>query len=95
VENKPKKLTVVDVLQSINEGLDDFAQRPAKSVNDRGAFDDYPLHKIAIWGDVEAASVLIDAGAHVDAIGEDGDTPLHRAVAGKHPEMIRFLELIP
>ena len=93
MENNRKKSekTLADVLQRINESLDDFASRPAKSANDRGAFEDYPLHKIANWGDVEAASILIAAGAHVNAIGEDGDTPLHRAVAGKHSEMISFL----
>jgi uncharacterized protein len=80
-----------DVLRRINESVDDFASRPARSANDRGAFEDYPLHKVAIWGDIEAARVLLDNGADINALGEDGDTPLHRAIAGDQTEMAEFL----
>ena len=86
-----RSLTLDDVLRRINESVDDFASQPAKTPNDRGAFDDYPLHKVAIWGDVEAARVLLDHGADINAIGEDGDTPLHRAVAAGQEQMVKFL----
>jgi len=93
VENKrlPQSQTLTDVLRRINESVDDFLSKPALSPNDRGAFEDYPLHKVAIWGDVAAAAVLIEHGADVNALGEDGDTPLHRAVAGNKVEMMEFL----
>lgn len=84
-------LTLEAVLKRINESVDDFASQPARSANDRGAFEDYPLHKIAFWGDVESARVLLDHGAHIDALGEDGDTPLHRAVAAGQDEMVQLL----
>jgi ankyrin repeat protein len=79
------------VLQRINSSLDDFASQPARSASDKGAFGDSPLHKVAIWGDREAAEVLLAHGADLNAAGEDGDTPLHRAVAGGHAEMVKFL----
>jgi cytohesin len=79
------------VLRLVNGSVTDFMERPAKSPNDRGAYGDYPLHKVAIWGDVEAAAVLIENGADINARGEDDDTPLHRAVAGNHQGMIAFL----
>lgn len=82
--------TLQSVLESVNS-LGDFASRPAKSASDRGAYDDYPIHKVAIWGDVEAAKVLLANGADINAAGEDSDTPLHRAVAGGSAAMIRFL----
>jgi ankyrin repeat protein len=91
VEISPNPLTLADVLQRINETMDDFASKPAKMPNDRGAFEDYPLHKVAIWGDIEAANVLLNNGADINAIGEDGDTPLHRAVAGGQLDMMQFL----
>jgi ankyrin repeat protein len=84
-------LTLKDVLHRINEAVDDFASHPATSPMDKGAFDDYPLHKVAIWGDVEAAQVLLAHGADINAAGEDNDTPLHRAIAARQAEMVDFL----
>ncbi len=79
------------LLDEINSTLDDFANRPAQTANDKSASGDAPLHKVAIWGDLSAAEVLLRGGADVNARGEDDDTPLHRAVAGSHATMIRFL----
>ncbi|HUC69493.1 MAG TPA: ankyrin repeat domain-containing protein [Stellaceae bacterium] len=81
-----------EVLRQINS-LADFASKPAKSASDRGAFEDYPLHKVAIWGDVVAAKVLLSHGADVNALGEDDDTPLHRAFMAKvnMAEMVKLL----
>lgn len=84
-------LSLEAVLQRINKSVEDFASQPAKTPNDRGIFEDYPLHKVAIWGDVEAAAVLIDHGADINAAGENGDTPLHRAAGAGHDEMVKFL----
>jgi ankyrin repeat protein len=50
-----------------------------------------PLHIVAIWGDVEAAKVLLDAGADIDALGEEDHTPLHEAIHLGHIEMVRLL----
>jgi uncharacterized protein len=86
----PDSLSLDDVLRMVNE-LGDWMDSPAKTASDRGAYEDYPLHKIAIWGDVPAAEVLIDNGADVNCAGEDNDTPLHRALMGRHAEMVRFL----
>jgi len=85
-------LTLADVLRRINEGLTDFMWQPATAANDRGAYGDYPLHKVAIWGDIAAARILLDSGADIDAIGEDGDTPLHRAAAANQSAMVEFLK---
>ena len=55
------------------------------------SFGDTPLHIMAIWGDVENARTLIEAGAEIDARGEDGFTPLLNAVGQGHVEMVRLL----
>ena len=69
--DKSRKLPSLEaVLKQINEAVDDFASRPATSASDRGAFDDYPLHKVAIWGDVDAAEVLLVHGADINARAE-------------------------
>jgi ankyrin repeat protein len=60
--------------------------------NVRGrSFGDTPLHIVAIWGDVEAARVLIASGAEIDARGEDDFTPLHNAVEQGHTEVVELL----
>src|SRR6266568_889899 len=52
-----------------------------------------PLHIVAIWGDVDSARVLLDAGAEIDAKGEEECTPLHEAIIQGHVETARFLVL--
>lgn len=91
MENNPSSQKLEAVLRRINEAVDDFASKPATTANEKGAFGDYPLHKVAIWGDIDAAEILLDNGADINAIGEDGDTPLHRAVAGHQLNMVQFL----
>ena len=91
MENGDAMLTLEDVLRRINKAVDDFADYPAVKANDRGAFDDYPLHKVAAWGDIEAVRVLMDNGADINASGEDGDTPLHRAIAAGRMRLAQFL----
>lgn len=48
------------------------------SLRERGLFT--PLHFAAQRGSVEAASVLLDAGADINAFTSTGDTALHIAV---------------
>jgi len=79
------------LLDEINSTLGDFSECPAMSATDVASSGDSPLHKVAIWGDVAAAEVLLRNGANINALGEDDDTPLHRAIAGGHVEMVRYL----
>jgi orotate phosphoribosyltransferase len=60
----------------------------------RASNGDTPLH-VAIWArDDEAARQLIDAGADVNAAGEDGYTPLHAALAQSNVPIARRLTAI-
>ena len=86
MENREKRKlpSLEEVLERVNT-LEDWTRKPAKT---KGAYEDYALHKVAIWGDVDAAEVLLNHGADINVAGEDGDTPLHRA---KGNEMVRLL----
>ena len=52
---------------------------------------DTPLHIVAIWGDTESARILIEAGAEIDACGEDDYTPLHNAIEQGNADMVALL----
>lgn len=56
----------------------------------RGVHDLPALYFAAIGGSVPAAHMLLDAGADVNAKAEAA-APIHGAVMGGNPEMVRFL----
>lgn len=58
------------------------------------AYDGWtPLHLAAFFGQLEAARLLLDAGAKLDAVSRNSlaNTPLHAAAAGKHPAVATLL----
>jgi ankyrin repeat protein len=58
------------------------------------AYDGWtPLHLAAFFGHLEAARLLLDAGADVAAVSRNSltNTPLHAATAGKHSDVALLL----
>jgi ankyrin repeat protein len=58
------------------------------------AYDGWtPLHLAAFFGHVEAAGVLLQAGADVNGVSNNSlaNTPLHAATAGKHADVALLL----
>lgn len=53
--------------------------------------DDTPLHTVCTWGDLESVQTLINAGADVNAKGDNGVTPLFNAVISGNPKLIELL----
>lgn len=50
------------------------------TIGSRGIFGDYPLHIAATRCDVSEIEILLNAGAELNAKGENGYTPLMNAV---------------
>jgi hypothetical protein len=66
-----------------------FPQRP--TVNSVGIFGSGPLKVATSWGDTNAVSLLLDAGADINARHEGGDTALHHALRMSHFAVARLL----
>lgn len=82
--------SIDSILDKISNSFPDFCQGNI-SPTTKGKFGDYPLHKVAMWGDIEAAAALLDAGADINAQGEDGETALHRIILSGDLGMIELL----
>ncbi len=57
----------------------------------RASDGDTPLHVFAWRKDLQAARLLIAAGADTNAIGDMGETPLHVSVRQDLPELAKAL----
>jgi ankyrin repeat protein len=68
-----------DVLSQV-KNVTEFLGQQLSDVNQQGIFGNTPLAVVVNWGEPEAVSRLIEAGANVNAQNENGDTALHRAV---------------
>ena len=61
------------------------------SLGQRNPIDDTPLHTACSWGEMAPVKTLIDAGADVNAKGDQDATPLFNAVFGGSAEVVRVL----
>jgi ankyrin repeat protein len=96
---------IVDAVIEAGAEIDVFAAAATGRMGDlrRGATDatvnSYaydgwtPLHLAAFFGNLDAARLLLDAGADVHAVSRNNlaNTPLHAATAGKHCELALLL----
>jgi uncharacterized protein len=86
----------IDVFAAAATGRLDDLRRTLKEDGavEAFAYDGWtPLHLAAFFGHLEAARLLLDAGADVHAISRNGltNTPLHAATAGKHSDVALLL----
>jgi len=69
----------------------DFGYVSFDDLNATNALGDNALHCVCVWGDVEAARVLIEAGININQKGEHGFTPLAVAEDFGHPGLAELL----
>ncbi len=80
-----------DVFQEIERASLPGFMEQTLSVDTHDILGDTLLHVVAIWGIVDYARALLDAGAVIDVQGEMGCTPLHEAIGQEHYDMVAFL----
>ena len=66
-------------------------KRERKHINDRNAAGETPVFVACRNGHVEAARMIINAGADVNIQANDGSTPLHRACQSCRLDMLELL----
>jgi ankyrin repeat protein len=85
----------IDVFAAAATGrLEDLRRELTESTVNAYAYDGWtPLHLAAFFGHLDAARVLLDANASVQAVSKNGltNTPLHAATAGKHADVALLL----
>lgn len=60
-------------------------------INSVGHFGEHPLDAAVINGDLELVQALLECGAEINALAEDGYTALHEAVEQGHIHVAEFL----
>lgn len=89
-----KEMTPYDSLESVLDAVRtvvEFSELPITSIEQKGFFGNTPLIVAAGWGNSDAVRILLDAGANINATGEDRDTALHRAVAVEALDVVQML----
>jgi uncharacterized protein len=57
----------------------------------RNFLNDTVLHTVSGWGQLDAVKALVNAGADVNAKGDQGATPLFNAAMGGNADVVAFL----
>ncbi|WP_188150703.1 ankyrin repeat domain-containing protein [Teredinibacter waterburyi] len=73
------------------EDVADFSGVKLNDINDINSFGDNALHCVCVWGDVEAAKLLVENGISIEQKGEGGFTPLKVAKDFGHIEIVKYL----
>lgn len=86
----PDETKLRELLKRVSE-VEGFCESGVKDVHTLSSTGDYPIHIVAIWGDVAGIKTLLEFGADINSLGEDGFTPLHEAVDQGNFEAVKFL----
>ena len=89
--NQLRSQALIDAFLEELRGSADFIDLGAIHVNSQRAGGNTPLKIATVRGDAALVAALIDAGARVNAINEDGVTALHHAVAQGHLAVTQLL----
>lgn len=79
-----------DVLKRCSGTASWFGEGPI-DINSVNLMDDTVLHTVCTWGELDSVKILLEAGANVNAKGDNGAPPLFNAVIGGNPAVVELL----
>ncbi len=83
-------LTLEEVLSDVGE-TPEFSHLDGVTPHSRGANGETPLHWMATLGDSHGIALLLQAGTEIDTVDNNGDAPVHKAVAWRQLAAVRTL----
>lgn len=84
------KASIRKLLDKVNS-VPDFLGVTLQNINDTNSFGDNALHCVCVWGDFDAAKLLVENGINIEQRGEGGFTPLKVANDFGHKEIVSYL----
>ena len=81
---------LIELLEKI-ASVPDFYGIEFKSINETNALGDNALHCVCVWGDLEAAKLLVENGIEINQLGEGSLAPLNMALDFGHTELADYL----
>jgi hypothetical protein len=87
----PMNKSVIELLGQVKSTAD-FGYVTFDSINATNELGDNALHCVCVWGDMDAAKLLIENGIDVNQEGEFGFTPLRIAVDFGYLEIAEYLK---
>lgn len=84
------KTEVRKLLKKVQSAAD-FGSVPFDSINDTNALGENALHCVCVWGDLEAAKLLVESGIDLHQKGEFGFTAVRVAADFGHPLIVDYL----
>jgi ankyrin repeat protein len=70
---------LIELLDKV-ASVPDFYGIEFKSINQTNALGDNALHCVCVWGDLDAAKLLVENGIEINQHGEGSFTPLNMAL---------------
>jgi len=81
----------IDELFEEYQELPEYLGLVLSNVNQKGHFNNYPIHIAALRGSIDEMRLLLAHGADVNALGEHGYLPIHDAVEQDRVDAILWL----
>ena len=86
-----KEMLLQELIDKYRHQYWEFEELDLSDINQRCSDDDALIHFVARFGGPDEIELLVRSGAHVNAVGDMGYTPLHWAATEGRLEVVKRL----